>query len=58
MIAGEAGRQLDLTGTVLHKDCISPYKNAKVELWHCDASRILDVRNADTDNLKVIFNYG
>ena len=42
LIAGEAGRKLELTGTVLHKDCISPYKNAKVELWHCDAKGVYD----------------
>ncbi|MEO6669483.1 MAG: hypothetical protein ABIN36_08405 [Ferruginibacter sp.] len=35
VIKGEAGEMIELSGIVNHSDCTTPYKNAKVELWHC-----------------------
>ncbi|GAB4025528.1 dioxygenase family protein [Spirosoma gilvum] len=32
----DSGQEVILKGIVRHKDCITPYKGAKVELWHCD----------------------
>lgn len=36
VIKGEKGTLIELSGIIKHKDCVTPYKNAKVELWHCD----------------------
>ena len=36
VIQGEPGTLVELSGIIRHKDCITPYKKAKVELWHCD----------------------
>lgn len=33
---------VELLGKIKHQDCITPYKNAKVELWHCDGSGVYD----------------
>lgn len=41
-ISGDSGKPIRLTGTVKHDDCTTPYKNAKVELWHCDAGGVYD----------------
>ncbi|RAI95126.1 dioxygenase family protein [Algoriphagus yeomjeoni] len=41
-IAGDKGKKIELAGKVLHQDCITPYNNAKVELWHCDAEGVYD----------------
>ncbi len=35
-IKGEQGTLIELSGIIKHDDCKTPYKNAKVELWHCD----------------------
>lgn len=35
-IKGETGEAIHLQGVVNHNDCKTPYKNAKIELWHCD----------------------
>lgn len=40
--SGSKGRKVELSGKILHQDCIRPYKNAKVELWHCDAEGVYD----------------
>jgi len=42
VIPGEGGKIVELLGTVKHQDCISPYRNAKVELWHCDNNGVYD----------------
>lgn len=42
LIKGAPGVEVILKGTVKHKDCTSPYKGAKVELWHCDANEQYD----------------
>ncbi len=46
-IAGEQGKKIELIGKVLHQDCATPYKNAKVELWHCDAEGVYDNSTSD-----------
>jgi catechol 1,2-dioxygenase len=47
VIPGEAGTLLQLSGKIKHNDCVTPYKNAKIELWHCDAKGVYD--NASSD---------
>ena len=47
VIKGEPGEPVTLSGFVKHKDCITPYKNAKVELWHCDVKGNYDNQSAD-----------
>lgn len=42
VIPGEGGKSVELLGTVKHQDCITPYSNAKVELWHCDNKGVYD----------------
>jgi catechol 1,2-dioxygenase len=41
-IPGDNGTPVELSGTVRHNDCRTPYPNAKVELWHCDAKGVYD----------------
>jgi hypothetical protein len=41
-IKGESGELVELTGYIRHNDCTTPYKNAKVEVWHCDANGVYD----------------
>jgi protocatechuate 3,4-dioxygenase beta subunit len=31
-----------LSGIIKHNDCVSPYKNARIELWHCDSKGVYD----------------
>ncbi|HET6556528.1 MAG TPA: hypothetical protein VFG54_04385 [Prolixibacteraceae bacterium] len=42
LISGDAGNPVELSGTVRHKDCVTPYPKAKVELWHCDGKGVYD----------------
>lgn len=42
VIAGMPGDIVELSGIVKHKDCKIPYKNAKVELWHCSSEGTYD----------------
>jgi len=42
LIPGENGHKLELSGIIKHNDCITPYKNARIELWHCDSNGIYD----------------
>ena len=42
VIEGTPGDIIELSGIVRHKDCLTPYKNAKVELWHCSAEEVYD----------------
>jgi catechol 1,2-dioxygenase len=37
VIKGAPGNIVELTGVVKHNDCRTPYKRAKIELWHCSA---------------------
>lgn len=41
-IKGEKGDPITLLGKILHDDCTTPYKNAKIELWHCDGNGVYD----------------
>jgi protocatechuate 3,4-dioxygenase beta subunit len=41
-IPGEPGAFVELCGTIKHNDCITPYNNAKIELWHCDGKGVYD----------------
>ena len=39
---GDAGIIVLLNGTIRHSDCTTPYKKAKIELWHCDNAGVYD----------------
>ena len=41
-VPGDPGALVELSGTVKHNDCITPYNNAKIELWHCDSKGVYD----------------
>lgn len=41
-IQGQSGEPIELSGYIRHQDCVTPYKNAKIELWHCDAKGVYD----------------
>ncbi len=47
VMAGEKGDPIELLGKILHNDCTTPYKNAKIELWHCDSKGVYDNESAD-----------
>ena len=47
IIDGVPGDKVELTGIVRHKDCQTPYENAKVELWHCSAEEIYDNESSE-----------
>lgn len=42
VVQGMPGDLVELSGVVRHKDCKTPYKNAKIELWHCSADEVYD----------------
>jgi hypothetical protein len=42
VVAGDASPVIELKGVIYHKDCVTPYKNAKVELWHCSGEGVYD----------------
>jgi len=46
-IKGEKGDPIELIGKILHDDCMTPYKKAKIELWHCDGDGVYDNETAD-----------
>lgn len=50
LIPGDAGTKIVLSGKVKHSDCVTPFKNAKVEIWHCGA-------NGEYDNTTSEFRY-
>lgn len=41
-VKGQTANLIELSGIIRHKDCTTPYKKAKIELWHCDADGIYD----------------
>ena len=41
-IKGDTAKPVELSGYIKHNDCSTPYKNAKVELWHCDVKGVYD----------------
>lgn len=47
VIEGQKGDPIELSGKILHEDCTTPYKNAKIELWHCDGDGVYDNESAD-----------
>lgn len=47
VILGEKGEPIQLFGKIIHDDCFTPYKKAKVELWHCDGSGEYDNASAE-----------
>ena len=47
VIKGEKGDPIELLGRILQDDCTTPYKNAKIELWHCNSNGIYDNESAD-----------
>ena len=48
-IKGEKGDPIELIGKRLHDDCMTPYKKAKIELWHCDGDGNYDNETAWPD---------
>src|SRR5512147_1684740 len=42
VIEGEPGTRIELSGMIRQKDCVTPCRNAKVELWHCDGKGVYD----------------
>jgi protocatechuate 3,4-dioxygenase beta subunit len=46
-IKGEKGDPIELIGKILHDDCTTPYKKAKIELWHCDGNGVYDNETPD-----------
>ena len=42
VIKGAPGEAVELSGIIHHTDCVTPYKNARVELWHCDNKGVYD----------------
>jgi len=47
IIKGQKGDPIELSGKILHEDCTTPYKNAKIELWHCDGDGVYDNESDD-----------
>jgi catechol 1,2-dioxygenase len=44
---GLAGNRIELKGKVLKADCITPVKNAMVEIWHCNTEGEYDNDTSD-----------
>ena len=42
VIKNMPGQLVELTGIIRHDDCKTPYKKAKVELWHCSNDGVYD----------------
>lgn len=42
LIEGKPGQPVVLSGSIMHKDCTTPFNKAKVELWHCDGNGVYD----------------
>lgn len=42
VVEGTSGDIVQLSGTIRHKDCQTPFENAKIELWHCSADEVYD----------------
>lgn len=47
VVKGAPGDLIELSGIIKHKDCATPYKNAKIELWHCSSQGVYDNTSAD-----------
>lgn len=42
LIKGQPGIPVELSGQIKHSDCLTPYKKAKIELWHCSNEGVYD----------------
>ena len=42
VIPGDPGTKLLLSGIVKHDDCTTPFRKAKIEIWHCSAKGVYD----------------
>jgi len=42
VIIGDTGSPVELSGFIKHSDCTTPYKKAKIELWHCSSTGVYD----------------
>jgi len=42
VVKGDAGDLVELSGVIKHNDCKTPYKKAKIELWHCSGNGVYD----------------
>ena len=42
VIKNMPGQLVELSGIVRHNDCKTPYKKAKVEVWHCNSEGVYD----------------
>jgi catechol 1,2-dioxygenase len=58
VVKGAPGEDIELTGMILHKDCTSPYKNAKIELWHCSSEGVYDNTSSDFNYRGTTFSDG
>lgn len=47
LVKNSSGQEVILKGTVKHKDCIKPLRNACVELWHCSADGVYDNESSE-----------
>lgn len=41
-VEGDGGDPVTLSGVIKHNDCKTPYKKAKIELWHCNSKGVYD----------------
>jgi hypothetical protein len=48
IVNGQPGNLIELSGIIRHKDCITPYNKAKIELWHCDGNGVYDNTSAES----------
>ena len=58
VVKGAPGEGIELSGMILHKDCMTPYKNAKIELWHCSSEGVYDNTSADFNYRGTTFSDG
>jgi catechol 1,2-dioxygenase len=49
VIPNDPGTKLLLSGKVKHDDCTTPFKKAKIEIWHCSSKGVYD---NDTDEFR------
>ncbi len=42
VVASNNHPKIVLKGSVRHDDCITPYKGAKIEIWHCSPEGVYD----------------
>lgn len=41
-IKGDQGIPVELSGTIFHNDCKTPFHKARIELWHCSPGAVYD----------------